>query len=216
MATLDFPVDPIVGQEYEFKSYTYQWDGEKWKTIGTGSNPTNELRKELKPSVLEALRRSYAEAGYNLVQGSFEKGGVLNSTSDVLLYENDGKAYAWSSAYPSGGCVVAPGTDPTTVTGYVPRMDVVLSGQLNENTTVSILGKLVPTSRICVHNFGGNNSPAAWVAAMQYCAANGYVLHVVGAVALTDIAKFIMPDNTRIVIDWSECTGFSVLDSGVS
>lgn len=118
MATLDFPVDPIVGQEYEFKSYTYQWDGEKWKTIGTGSNPTNELRKELKPSVLEALRRSYAEAGYNLVNGSFEKGGVLTSNTDALLYEKDGKAYAWAGVYPNGGYVVVPETDPSQVVGF--------------------------------------------------------------------------------------------------
>ena len=130
MATLDFPINPLVGQEYEFKSYTYQWDGEKWKTIGTGSNPANELRKELKPSVLEALRRSYAEVGYNLVQGSFEKGGVLTSSSDVLLYEKDGKAYSWTGTYPSSGYVVAPSTDPAVVTGYVPRTDVLLRSEI--------------------------------------------------------------------------------------
>ena len=114
MATLDFPVDPIIGQEYEFKSYTYQWDGEKWKTIGTGSNPANELRKELKPSVFEALRRSYAEAGYNLVQGSFEKGGVLTSSTDALLYEKDGKSYSWAGTFPK---VVAAGATPATSGG---------------------------------------------------------------------------------------------------
>ena len=143
MATLDFPVDPIVGQEYEFKSYTYQWDGEKWKTIGTGVNPANELRKELKPSVLEALRRSYAEAGYNLVQGSFEKGGVLTSTSDVLLHEKDGKAYSWTGTHPSGGYVVGTGTDPSAIgSGYVPRTDVVLRDYVIKTTTATFKNEL--------------------------------------------------------------------------
>ena len=44
MATLNFPQDPIIGELYEFASYTYKWDGEKWKTIGTGSNPTNDFK----------------------------------------------------------------------------------------------------------------------------------------------------------------------------
>ena len=123
MATLDFPVNPIIGQEYEFKSYTYQWDGEKWKTIGTGSNPANELRKELKPSVFEALRRSYAEAGYSLVNGSFEKGGVLTSSTDVLLYEKNGKVYSWVGVYPNGEYVVAPSTNPTAVAEFAMRSD---------------------------------------------------------------------------------------------
>ena len=72
MATLNFPQNPIVGDLYEFASYTYKWDGEKWKTIGTGSNPTNELRKEVFSKLditntyaVEALRMSYAEAGYD-------------------------------------------------------------------------------------------------------------------------------------------------------
>ena len=33
----------------------------------------------------EALRRSYAEAGYTLVAGSFEAGGTLVNVNDVLL-----------------------------------------------------------------------------------------------------------------------------------
>lgn len=56
----------------------------------------------------EALRRSYAEAGYNLVDGSFEAGGTLVNTNDVLLQERTGKAYKG----PAGA--VAPGTNPTS------------------------------------------------------------------------------------------------------
>lgn len=54
----------------------------------------------------EALRRSYAEAGYNLVDGSFEAGGTLVNANDVLLQERTGKAFSGPA-----GAVVA-GTDP--------------------------------------------------------------------------------------------------------
>lgn len=74
----------------------------------------------------EALRRSYAEAGYNLVDGSFEAGGTLVNANDVLLQERTGKAFSG----PAGD--VAPGTDPTLPgSGYVPRTDVTLRSDLN-------------------------------------------------------------------------------------
>ena len=125
MATLNFPRNPVFGDVYEFASYTYRWDGEKWKTIGTGFNPTNDLRKEVflklhitNTYAVEALRRSYAAAGYSLVFGSFGTGGVLDASTDVLLNEYDGKAYAWTGAFPK---VVAAGTDPAHDPLYVDR-----------------------------------------------------------------------------------------------
>lgn len=54
----------------------------------------------------EALRRSYAEAGYNLVDGSLEAGGTLVNANDVLLQERTGKAFSG----PAG--VVSAGTNP--------------------------------------------------------------------------------------------------------
>lgn len=56
----------------------------------------------------EALRRSYAEAGYNLVAGSFEAGGALVNPNDVLLYEASGKAFSG----PAGA--VAVGSNPAS------------------------------------------------------------------------------------------------------
>lgn len=60
----------------------------------------------------EALRRSYAEAGYNLVDGSFEAGGTLTKDTDVLVHEATGLAYAWTGDYPLGVYVVPPGSAP--------------------------------------------------------------------------------------------------------
>ena len=59
----------------------------------------------------ESLRRSYAEAGYNLVDGSFEAGGTLTAGADVILHELSGKAYSGSGPFPR---VVPSGTSPTT------------------------------------------------------------------------------------------------------
>ena len=116
MSTLQFPANPVVGDTYDWDAYKYVWDGEKWKTKGIGYNPVNDLRDELEPrisnnesKVFEALRRSYAEAGYNLVDGSFEAGGTLTSTTDVLLHEASGKAYSGAGPFPQ---TVTAGTNP--------------------------------------------------------------------------------------------------------
>lgn len=80
----------------------------------------------------ESLRRSYADAGYNLVDGSFEEGGVLTSTDDVMITAS-GDGYSWAGTYPVGGYSVAPDTDPTAVgSGYMPRTDVVLRVELTD------------------------------------------------------------------------------------
>lgn len=131
MSELQFPKNPIVGQQYDFPPYKYYWDGVKWKTIGIGYNPVNNLRDEILPTTREAIRRSYAEAGDTLVSGSFATGGTLTSTSDVLLNEADGKAYSWNGTYPSGGHVVAPGVDPSAASsGYTEKTGDVLRDQL--------------------------------------------------------------------------------------
>lgn len=112
------------------------------KVDSNSSNPNSGgsgwAREDL--MLREALRRSYAEAGYNLVDGSFEAGGTVTTTTDVLLYEADGKAYSWGGTLPktvpagsttssSGGIGVSAWTDRSTApnafkqsgTGAVPR-----------------------------------------------------------------------------------------------
>ena len=176
MATLNFPQDPVFGDVYEFASYTYKWDGEKWKTIGTGSNPANELRKEVFPKLditntyaIEALRRSYAEAGYKVVSGSFGSGGVLESSTDVLLNETDGKGYAWNGTFPK---VVAPGTDPAAVAGFVMRSDAGLRGELASNTGGELIGissgKTIQDEVNLIHAASVNNFVLAFGGVADY------------------------------------------------
>lgn len=91
--------------------------------------PTN-LATDPYNGTREALRRSYAEAGYNLVAGSFETGGTLTAATDVLLQESTGAAYAWTGAMPK---VVAPGFDPVGVVGFELRTGVVLRSELTSS-----------------------------------------------------------------------------------
>lgn len=70
-------------------------------TVPSASSSTKVLTRE-------SLRRSYAEAGFNLVDGSFEVGGTLVNANDVLLQERTGKAFSGPAR------VVAAGTDPAS------------------------------------------------------------------------------------------------------
>ena len=94
--------------------------------------------------VREALRRSYAEAGYNLVDGSFEVGGTLVNANDVLLHEASGKAFSG----PAG--TVAAGMNPA-IGGFVD-----VSGYKTDRlTSVSSLGII-------------GDGVTDWSAAIQY------------------------------------------------
>lgn len=89
----------------------YGWSGAFPKVVPANSTPAStggiavgawmsRFDPELRIQVREALRRSYAEAGYNLVVGSFEVGGTVTTAADVLLYEADGVAYSWGGPLP--------------------------------------------------------------------------------------------------------------------
>lgn len=81
----------------------------------------------------EALRRTYLEAGYNLVDGSFETGGELVNTNDVLLQERTGKVFSG----PVG--TVAAGTNPTSG-GFVGRSGELLKGRLVSSAGAAQIG----------------------------------------------------------------------------
>lgn len=63
----------------------------------------------------EAIRRSYADAGYNLVAGSFQVGFALVNANDVVLDEASGKAFSGpAGTYPAG----------TPTSGFVDRSTI--------------------------------------------------------------------------------------------
>lgn len=98
-----YPVGAMVLGDDGVAIYTNRVDG---NSSNPNSGGSGWAREDL--MLREALRRSYAEAGYNLVDGSFEAGGTLVNANDVLLQERTGKAFSG----PAGP--VAAGTDPTS------------------------------------------------------------------------------------------------------
>ncbi|NCB61121.1 MAG: hypothetical protein EOM46_27525, partial [Gammaproteobacteria bacterium] len=48
----------------------------------------------------EQWRRSLAEAGLTLVEGSFEEGATASATYDVVWHIAGGQCYAWGGAFP--------------------------------------------------------------------------------------------------------------------
>ena len=67
-------------------------------------------------------------------------GGTLTQPNQAFLHPANGNYYSWTGAYPVGGYVVAPGTDPTAVTGYVSRTDVVLREELAAHGGAEVVG----------------------------------------------------------------------------
>lgn len=68
----------------------------------------------------EALRRSYAEAGYDLI-GTFSNTGlVVDSATDAVLWEPTGVAYAWTGARPH---TITAGETPMGNPSWVSKSD---------------------------------------------------------------------------------------------
>lgn len=152
--------DPIawqVGQtENVFNQLRQFTDGSWWYTpsatasnpISMGSTPVGDplwqiydfdAIGKLVPRIDEALRRSYAEAGYNVV-GTFRAGFTLVNANDVGIDEVTGRGFTG----PAG--VIAAGTNPTSG-GFVDvsnQLGVVKSAAVAYNLDVSKGGLYVP------------------------------------------------------------------------
>lgn len=88
-------------------------------TIGGDWKPVTE--NILQPTVTESAKRSYAEAGYNLVDGSFQEGFTLASSSDVALDWVTGKAFSGAAGSYTGG---------TSTSGFADRSEVLSSASI--------------------------------------------------------------------------------------
>ncbi|MGL5282516.1 MAG: hypothetical protein ACRC8W_12355 [Plesiomonas shigelloides] len=109
------------------------------------------------PQVSESLRRSYAEAGFNLVSGSFELGGVLVKPNDALLQSTTGKAFTGVGPFPQN---VNSGSDPSEpgfsdVSGKVsvevlPALYGIVGDGISDDTDAFILmdSKLKPLDSV--------------------------------------------------------------------
>lgn len=82
------------------------------------SSNGNTVQEELNNNLLndrEQWRRSLAEAGLTLVDGSFEDGATLNNNTDAVWYIAGGQCYTWGGAFPKA----VPADSTPTSTGGV-------------------------------------------------------------------------------------------------
>lgn len=118
-----FPNNPSEGDTVTVNGVFYKYTSGVWNVVS-----------KVKTNLRERVKHQAAEAGYNLVDGSFEEGGTLASATDVLWYQVDGKYYSWFNG--SAKTVVA-GSTPATSGGigageWVDRTDVTLRSELQE------------------------------------------------------------------------------------
>lgn len=122
------PLDVEWGNDFEaFKQTAFSRSG----LVPSGNTDTvtnSEMFNAMQDSTTRALwKRSAAESGYNLVAGSFEEGGTLVNSNDVLWSKKLNKIFSG----PAG--TVAAGTDPTSG-GFVDRSGELLRETLTENS----------------------------------------------------------------------------------
>ena len=112
----------------------YSWSGELPYNVIAGSTPGEGWKVVNRNALIiakEALRRTYLEVGLNLVEGSFEAGAVITSTTDVVLHEKTGKCYSG----PIGE--VPKGTNPLSG-GFVDKGGNLASDEINVLTIKGI------------------------------------------------------------------------------
>ena len=124
----------------------------------------------MRQQVREALRRSYAEAGYNLVDGSFEAGGTLVNTNDVLLQESTGKGFTGTAGN------VPDGTDPTSG-GFVDRSGMLLRQAVSTIIQVDPFILLAPRVIDGIHN------------------ARDYIASIGGGVGILSAKTYLLEDE---------------------
>lgn len=143
------PTQPKAGAEWyctlEGRTYVWYVDDDSGQWVESSPQSTIETDPSIAHTVaintdnIFALwKRSAAEAGLSLVVGSFEEGGVLTSSTDVLLHKESKSIYAWSGAFPK---VVAAESTPTPLGsgGWIDRSDVTLRSGLASSVGAALV-----------------------------------------------------------------------------
>ncbi len=92
----------------------YSWSGDLPYNVIAGSVPGEGWKVVNRNDTViarAAFKLACVENGLNLVDGSFEQGGVLNNIDDVLLKEQTGTLYSWGGSFPK---TVPAGTSPAS------------------------------------------------------------------------------------------------------
>ena len=150
----------------------YGWSGAFPKVVPAASTPAStggisvgawmsRFDPELRIQVRESLRRSYAEAGRNLVDGSFEAGGTVTTATDVLLFAADGKAYSYTGTLPH---TVSAGSTPSSEPdAWVDQSNKLLLEQLGSQTGAYLSGYGATTVGDKLGEFDATSSGYAYI-----------------------------------------------------
>ena len=121
-------------------------------------------------------------------------GGTLTQPNQAFLHPANGNYYSWGGAYPVGGYVVAPGTDPAAVAGFVMRSDVTLRSQLAANDGASLVGSM---SYAQLRAYTGANTTAnVWGITSIFDGASGTYKVKSSDTTSTDNGGTILVDST--------------------
>lgn len=211
--------DPIawqVGQtENVFNQLRQFTDGSWWyapsatagNPISMGSTPVGDpLWKiydfdaigKLEPRIDEALRRSYAEAGYSLI-GRFSNAGlVVNTATDVVLWDATGIAYAYSGTLPH---TIGAGETPVGNPLWLAKAGVTLRTDLAASGGAGMVGLLHGTVEKAIKHVTpemfdtGGGVTATVQAAINYAGATGQQLVMTG---LYDCDGLTIPSNLHM------------------
>lgn len=85
----------------------------------------------------EIWSREIADIGGNLVSGSFEEGGALSTSSDVLWHQSGAQCYTWAGTLPK---VVPAGSTPQSSGGINASGWVTVKGRSLRNTLATTAG----------------------------------------------------------------------------
>ncbi|ARB11047.1 hypothetical protein B4963_0017 [Pectobacterium phage phiA41] len=110
-----------------------------------GTTNGNTVQDELNNNLLndrEQWRRSLAEAGLTLVDGSFEEGATVASATDAIWHAAGGQCYTWGGAFPK---TVDPASTPASSggvsgTAWVSVTDLTLRSALAGAGGAAMLG----------------------------------------------------------------------------
>ena len=92
---LNFPSNPSENDIYQFGLLTYIFKNGKWVSQSRGASQLPWYSNELNHRAM--WERLCAEAGLVLVAGSFEEGGTINATNEVLWWKTGASIFAWGT-----------------------------------------------------------------------------------------------------------------------
>ena len=90
----------VLMQGHKIKGLTFATENSEPVTLGQVLDIYSGTGLQASITAFEALRRSYAEAGYDLIGRFSNTGLVVDSATDVVLWEPTGVAYAYSGELP--------------------------------------------------------------------------------------------------------------------